>query len=110
LVLSAVERAPLAFGNLMAAVDYYTSDPKEIVIIAAADVREVLDAVRTTFVPNRVIVQVDQDHAEGMQEEVPLVRGRSTITDATTVYVCTRGVCDLPVTGAAAVGDRLKAG
>ncbi|MEA2487511.1 MAG: uncharacterized protein QOF16_1165 [Actinomycetota bacterium] len=110
LVLSTVERAPLAFGNLLAAIDYYTSDPKEIVIVAADDAGEVLDAVRTAYLPNRVIVQVDRERVGGLQEEIPLVHGRSTIGNATTVYVCKRGVCDLPVTGSVAVAERLKAG
>ncbi|MDQ3877050.1 MAG: thioredoxin domain-containing protein [Actinomycetota bacterium] len=106
-LIGATRRAPMAFGNLLAAVDFYTDDPKEIVVIEGERSDEMFDALRSTYVPNRVLIRASGDTVARLAPEVPLVRDRTTVNGATTVYVCRRGVCELPVTDAHSLREQL---
>ena len=92
-------RSPLAFANLLIAVDFYTGSPAEVVIVGAIgtpEVGELLQTVRHQDVPNRVLI-VSEDPTTD-EETIPLLRGRTTAGGKATAYVCHRGACRMPVT------------
>ena len=99
LVLGAVGRSPLGFGHMLKAVDLYTSDAVEIVIIGTPtgpDTTALLEVVKDRFIPNKVlVVSEEQDDSS-----TPLLRGRSRLRKSATAYVCRRGVCANPVDSA----------
>jgi uncharacterized protein YyaL (SSP411 family) len=98
-ILDAAKRSPQAFGHLLCAVDLYTGDPKEVVIVGSpsrADWHEMKEAMRQTYLPNKVLVISDQPGGDDA-ERIPLLADRYAIDGRATAYVCRRGVCHLPV-------------
>ncbi|MGI8775063.1 MAG: thioredoxin domain-containing protein [Actinomycetota bacterium] len=96
LVTGGISRSPLGFGHMLKAVDLYTGDPLEIVLIgdlSARDTQALLETVRERFIPNKVVIVSDGTGPAF----TPLLEGRSRIDDAATAYVCRRGVCASPV-------------
>ena len=102
-------RAPAATGHWLGALDFYVSLPREIVIVGpAADsvTADMLDAVSTRFMPNRVLVGVE-DPADPPLQDSPLLEQRVMQDGRPTAYVCENYACQLPVTDVAAFAAQL---
>jgi uncharacterized protein len=100
LITQAAERSPAAFGHLLAAVDFHTGSPREIVVIGGPDGRDtgsLIATVRERFIPNKVVVAAE-DPGPSEARRIPLLEGRGRIDGRAAAYVCRGGVCDLPVT------------
>jgi uncharacterized protein len=109
LIRVAAERSPAAFGHLLAAVDFYTGSPREIVVIgapAADDVSPLIATVRERFIPNKVVIAAE-DPGPSEARRIPLLKGRGRIDGRAAAYVCHGGVCDLPVTDPDELRDQL---
>jgi len=108
LVRNAATQSPLGFTHLLMAIDLYTSDLKEIVIVGpTSDARttELLRARRSRYLPNSITLVGDAGDAD----KVPLFEGRVLVEDRPTAYVCKRGVCRLPVTSPGQLLEELAA-
>jgi uncharacterized protein YyaL (SSP411 family) len=93
----AIASSPGAFGHLLGAVDMYTGTPLEIVIVGTldhADTTALVDAIRSRYLADRVIVVSAPPHAV----DLPLLEKRAMTGGVATAYVCRRGVCKVPVT------------
>lgn len=102
-------RYPSAFGRLFAALDFYFSSPKEIVIIGPrgdARTQELVREVWKRYVPNKVIVQAEENEMAAV-EFVPLLRERPMVNDSATAYVCENYTCQQPATTAAELAAQL---
>ena len=98
LVRDAAVRSPLGFTHLLMAVDVYTSDLKEVVIVgppADAGTQALVEARRSRYLPNSITVVGEPGEDV---DKLPLLRGRDLVDGLPTAYVCKRGVCRLPVT------------
>ena len=93
-------RAPAGTGHWLAALDFYVSSPKEVVIIGPSDdpaTTALLKTVTGAFRPNKVLVGADDaDAAAGYS--LPLLEARGMIDGKPTAYVCQNYACQLPVT------------
>lgn len=108
---SQMTRYPSAFGRLFAALDFYLSSPKEIVIIGPrsdARTQALIREVWKRYVPNKVVVQAEEGDAAAA-EIVPLLRDRSIIGGLPTAYVCEHYTCQRPVTSADELAAQLAA-
>ncbi|HZR07509.1 MAG TPA: thioredoxin domain-containing protein [Myxococcales bacterium] len=88
--------APAALGEMLLAVDFLLSVPREVVLVRPADGsdRELLDIVRKRFAPSQVLIR----HREGTPPATPLAEDRPARSGKTAAYVCLKGACQLPVT------------
>ncbi len=88
--------APAALGEMLLAVDFLLSAPKEIVLVRprGGDDAALLDVVRPIFAPAQVVVR----HEDGTEAATPLASDRPAQQGRATAYVCERGACQLPVT------------
>jgi len=105
LIRPVLDRSPLAFGHLLAAVDFYTGDPVEIVFAGdrtKPEAQVLLEGIRTTYLPNAVVLATS-----GTEDDPPIVAGKSTLDGHAAVYVCRRGVCRFPVTNPADLHSEL---
>jgi uncharacterized protein YyaL (SSP411 family) len=91
---SLLERAPVAVGFLLCALDLHFSTPREIALIGEDD--ELRRAVLAGFEPNTVYA-----FADGPDDAVPLLAGKGLVHGKPAVYVCERFACRAPVTSAA---------
>ena len=90
-------RAPAGTGNWLAALDFYISEPKEVVIIGPPEdpsTTALLNTVYGVFHPNKVLVGAPEAGDYGL----PLLEDRGMIDGKPTAYVCQNYVCQLPVT------------
>jgi uncharacterized protein YyaL (SSP411 family) len=102
---------PLAFGQMLAAVDFALGPVREYVVVGSPrspGLQEVLRLVRGRYEPNRIMV-CHEAAAPGsaVNELTPLLAGKAGRDEAPVVYLCENGVCAAPLVGAAAVAARL---
>jgi uncharacterized protein YyaL (SSP411 family) len=93
-----MQRAPLGFGHMLGALDFYTGDPLEIIIVGDdtdAGTRALLGRVRDRWRPNKVLVVSATPERDA--KSIPLLEGRERTEGRATAYVCRNGVCKLPV-------------
>ncbi|HTO95873.1 MAG TPA: thioredoxin domain-containing protein [Myxococcales bacterium] len=97
--------APAALGEMLLAVDFLLSRPREVVLVRPAKGSDaaLLDVVRSRFEPAQVLVR----HEEGAAPATSLARDRPAQAGEATAYVCEQGACQLPVTTPQALADLL---
>ncbi|MHC4645205.1 MAG: thioredoxin domain-containing protein [Planctomycetota bacterium] len=96
-------QSPVSLTAMLAALDFWLGPTQEIVIAGdpeMADTKQMLKAVRSSFLPNAVVVF----HSSGkvgkaIEREVPFVAGQVAIDNKPTAYVCENYVCRQPVNG-----------
>ncbi len=99
---AALERAPAALPQMLAALDATLTDPVQIVLAGQRDLpetAELLRVIRKRYLPNKVVLLADgsegqnwlAQHIEALRLTVP-VQGRAA------AYVCRNFTCELPVT------------
>jgi len=98
LAVRALSQAPSAFGQLLCALDFHFSQPRELAIVGPPDSAVALAAL-APFDPNAVV-------AFGPAEDVPLLAGKDYVDGHPAVYVCERFACQAPVTEPAALATR----
>ncbi len=98
---SAFETNPSIVSEMMIAFDFSLAAPKEIVIVSLENKAEenelFLKEFRNTYIPNRVLIQIEQgDQADKLSKLLPLVKGKTAINNQSTAYICEQGICYLP--------------
>ncbi|RMG44914.1 MAG: thioredoxin domain-containing protein [Acidobacteria bacterium] len=91
-----IRRVPVAFADLLAALDHAYDRSKEVAIVGSpADTRTqgFLEALHAAYLPN-VTVAAGPPDTKG----IPLLAGKEMIGGEPTAYVCEQGVCKLPTT------------
>ena len=95
-----IGRAPAGTGHWIAALDFYVSSPKEVVIIGPRDdsaTTALMQIVNGGFFPNKVLVGADSADDAG-KYGLPLLEARGMVDGKPTAYVCHNYACQLPVT------------
>jgi hypothetical protein len=108
-----VARSGAAVPQLVAALDFRESTPKQIVIAGergASDTQAMLRLVHDRFIPNKVLALVDGGPSQAeLVAMVPFLDGMVRRNGRATIYVCENYVCKLP-TSDPAVAVRLLDG
>ncbi len=89
---------PTALAHWLNCVDYYSSQPKEIVIIGDLMDKATLDLIQLThslFIPNKVVLVTDPRNLQEW-DYLPLMDGKVAINGLPTAYVCENYACKLP--------------
>ncbi|MGH2750492.1 MAG: thioredoxin domain-containing protein [Actinomycetota bacterium] len=107
LVRSVVTRAPLGFGTMLGAFDFYAGDAVEIVIVGEGS-EHLIGVAHSNYFPSKVLIGVRHPRAKDA-ERIPLLQGRTEVEEAT-AFVCRRGVCNLPVHDAEAMLRQIEDG
>jgi uncharacterized protein len=96
----AIAQIPSAFGRLLSALDFYLSTPYEIALIGVPDapeMRALLSAVYSAYIPNKVVAGRAEDDEEAARL-VPLLADRPMREGKATAYVCVNYACQNPTT------------
>jgi uncharacterized protein len=94
-------RAPLAFGRLLAALDFHLASPQEVAIAGAPEddaTGALLAVVAERYRPNTILALRPPDAAPGLADSIPLLADRGPVDGQPAAYVCQRFTCRLPVT------------
>ena len=92
---------PMAYTQLLAALDFMLGPSQEIVIAGAPGLettRAMINAVHRKFLPNKVLL-LRPDGSEGKRLATisPFVDNMAPINDQPTVYVCEQYACQTPI-------------
>jgi uncharacterized protein YyaL (SSP411 family) len=92
-------KAPLAFGRLLAALDFELGHPIELAIIGPRSdplTVELLKVANSRYLPNHLLALAPAPDGK----DVPLLDGRQAIGGQPTAYLCEGFVCRAPTTDA----------
>jgi hypothetical protein len=106
-------RSGAAMPQLVAALDFRRSTPKQIVIAGAPgapDTRALVRLVHERFIPNKILMLADGGAEQTqMASLAPYVRDMAPRNGRATIYVCEHYVCRLPTSDPAAAARLLDA-
>jgi hypothetical protein len=107
-----LRNSPAAVSEALLALDFLLDSAKEIVIVtrrSRSEAEPLLARLRTTYVPNRVLLVATEGAALGELARLsPLVQGKVAGKNQAMAYVCKRGVCDLPTTDPAIFEKQIR--
>jgi hypothetical protein len=106
-----MEKVPGGFGRLLCALDFSTSEPREVAVVGdpeAPDTRALLGTVYSRYLPNKVVAGLspDDDEAAGL---IPLLAQRPAREGKATAYVCVHYACQNPTTDSEELARQLGA-
>jgi len=99
-VSSHEEGTPSHNTMFLVALDFLIGPTYEITIVDSSDSKEtrnMLEAIRTRFVPNKVVLLKKEDQKD-LENLAEFTKDMKTIGNKTTVYVCKDFVCSKPIT------------
>ena len=106
-----LERFPIALGEMLLALDFALDTPKEVLLVspgAGSDAALLLDVVRGSFLPNRILATVNEGEAlEAHAQLIPLLRGKRAREGRVTAYVCEDRACAAPTSDPEAFAEQL---
>ncbi|HEV8716302.1 MAG TPA: glycoside hydrolase family 76 protein, partial [Candidatus Binatia bacterium] len=110
LFYDAIEQNPFGFSNMLCALDFYLTRPKEIVLLGDKEdpaTKDMLARIHGMFLPNKTLSCYDPHDPSAA---IPTVlAGKTQIERKLTVYVCHNFTCSLPVTEWGALKELLGA-
>jgi uncharacterized protein len=101
-------RFPVAFAQLLIALDFLEAGPREIVVAGIAgspEVRALLDVVRHSFLPQRVVALASPDSDT---ELLPILAQRTSSPGKALAFVCRQYACQAPVATPAELAQQLQ--
>ena len=105
-------QSPMMVSEMLLAVDFYLDTPKEIVLVvphAREEAQPLLDELRATFLPSRILVVVAEgDELDTHAVLIPLLEGKVARDSKPTAYVCENRICDLPTTDPAVFATQIR--
>jgi uncharacterized protein len=95
-----MEKVPGAFGRLLSALDFVTSEPREVAVVGepgAPDTEALLTTIYKDYLPNKVVAgRAEEDDESGGL--IPLLAQRPARDGKATAYVCVHYACQTPTT------------
>jgi uncharacterized protein YyaL (SSP411 family) len=106
-----LSRFPSAMPQMLAALDFSSSKPRQIVIAGKKDAPEtkaLLAEVHRHFLPKTIILLADNaDGQNYLGEKIEAVRAMSMVDGKPAAYVCENFTCKAPVTDSKALSELL---
>jgi len=102
-----IARYPRAFAKTLAAVDFLTQEPVELVFVGEDTQDEFLalrQAVAEHYLPNRLIAST----TPGVPSSLPMLAGKHLVRGKAALYICRNFTCLEPMTDPAAVAAALE--
>lgn len=106
-----VDRTPTGFSQFLSGLQSSINKSFEIIIVGnknSQKTKEILDVINSKFIPNKVVMLIDNDNKKEITKIAPFTENYSSLNGETTVYVCNNFVCSLPTTEKEMVLDLLK--
>jgi uncharacterized protein YyaL (SSP411 family) len=95
-----LKKSPDALPQLMAALDFARSKPKQIVIAGkanAADTRALLRLVHERYIPNKLLILADGAASQAeVARRLPFIEAMHPLDNKATAYICEEYACRVP--------------
>ncbi len=105
---------PSGYSQMLAALDFALGPSREIIIASPtedpAQSEVFLHEIFSRFLPNKVVMfhPLKGNNRLKIETLAPFISRQTAVSGKATVYICKDYVCDLPVTDAARLNERLK--
>jgi uncharacterized protein YyaL (SSP411 family) len=105
-----LQRTPAALGQMLLALDFALSKPRQIAVLAAqpGDADGLLAVLGSRFLPHRVLTGGTAQACTEASRLVPMLKGKEALRGRATAYVCQDQVCSLPVQDGPALLQQLS--
>ena len=106
-----LSRFPSAMPQMLVAVDYSLSKPRQIVIAGKPDAPEtkaLISEVHRHFSPNKILFLADKNGQNYLGENNEAIRAMSLVDGKPAAYVCENFTCKAPVTDPKALRELLS--
>ncbi len=110
-----MQRAPLAAGQMLLALDHYLGPAHELVLVgdmSRDDTKQSLAAMQRRYLPRALVAARDSKSADASGSRSAqldeLFAGRASPDGRPTLYVCQDFACQSPVTGLAAIESQVE--
>ncbi|MFQ5630635.1 MAG: thioredoxin domain-containing protein, partial [bacterium] len=104
-----ISRAPSAFPQLAAAVDFARAKSMQIIIAGkpdAKDTKALLNEIRSEYLPNRVLLYADgADGQNWLAGKMEVVGSMAPLDGRAAAYVCENFTCELPTSDPKALAE-----
>lgn len=104
--------APVALPQMLAACEFFLSEPREIVLVGAKgapDTEALIHTVQERFNSGRIVLLVDSEEARAfLAAGNPAVQSMTALDGRAAAYVCRNYACKLPVTESGALAELLQ--
>jgi uncharacterized protein len=103
--------APVGVPQMLVAFEFSISKPRQIVLVGerdAPDTRQLLRALHSRFIPNRIVLLVNAESRHALARYLPSIADMTAIGGRATAYVCEDYACQLPTADAAAFAQLLQ--
>ena len=88
-----INQYPHAHATALTVHNYLSNGPKEIVIVAENNSNPLMDIVKQTYVPCKILV------SSLTEMNLPILKGKKMINNQPTIYICKNYTCKEPITG-----------
>jgi uncharacterized protein YyaL (SSP411 family) len=98
----ALDSSPTALGEMLRALRWRLSKPKQILFVAKTrpEAQRLASAMRASYAPQRIIATAGESEIPGLALTIPLFEDKLAIGGRPTAYVCEERVCKLPTVDA----------
>jgi len=100
LIGAQVQQTPHAMPLMMAAIDFFLSTPKQIVIAGkrdSADTRKFLEEIARRYLPNKILLLANGDsNQKFLASRLPFLASMTPLENKATAYICENYACNLP--------------
>jgi uncharacterized protein YyaL (SSP411 family) len=96
---SRIAGIPSGVPQMLVAYEFSLSKPKQIILVgdrSAAETHELLRVLENQFVPNRMLMLVDNRSLKLLAGYLPVIETMTRLHGKTTAYVCENYACKLP--------------
>jgi len=93
--------APVALPQMLAACEFRSGEPRQIVLVGErdeADTRALVRTLYSRFVPHRIVLLVDSPATrQALAARIPTIAAMEKLQGRASAYVCRNYTCQLPV-------------
>ena len=94
-----INQYPYAHSTALFVYNYLSNGPKEIVLAADTNTDPLMDIVKQTYIPCKIIA------SSSTEMSLPILKDKKTVDGKSTIYICKNYTCKEPITN----GNDLKA-
>lgn len=99
----------MGLPQMLVALMYSEAPPRQVVLAGSKDrAGEMLQTVRTRFLPNTTVVVVDDPSRAVLSQMMPALVNMQPVDGRVTAYVCENFTCQLPTTEVAKLAELLQ--
>ncbi|MCU1273227.1 MAG: hypothetical protein JWO48_658 [Bryobacterales bacterium] len=108
---SRIAGIPSGVPQMLVAYEFSLSKPKQIILVgdrSASETHELLRVLENHFVPNRILMLVDDGARKMLAGYLPVIETMTRMHGKTTAYVCENYTCKLPTSDPAKFAELLR--